>query len=132
LSNDTLKARVEIPKGSHNKYEYNEETGDMELDRRLFSAVSFPTDYGFIKETLTDEGEELDALVCVEDPTFPGCVVPVKPIAVFKIRDEDGLEHNVLCVPRQRAGLELPRGGRRSARQSEGRDLTLLLRLYRH
>ncbi len=94
-----LKVFVEATKGTRNKYEYNEETGALEFDRRLFAAVSFPTDYGFVPETRTEGGDPLDALICVDDPTFPGCVMPVKVIALFKMRDEDGPDHKVLCVP---------------------------------
>ena len=95
----SVKAFVEVPKGSRNKYELNEESGELEFDRRLFAAVSFPTDYGFILETKAESGDPLDALVCIDEPTFPGCVIQVKIIALFKMRDENGPDHKVLCVP---------------------------------
>ena len=94
-----MKAFVEVPKGSRNKYEFNPESGELEFDRRLFAAVSFPTDYGFIPETAAGSGDPLDALICIDEPTFPGCVVRVKIIALFKMRDENGPDHKLLCVP---------------------------------
>jgi inorganic pyrophosphatase len=94
-----LKAIVEIPKGSRNKYEFDEETGEIEFDRRLYSAVSFPTDYGFLPGTLSAQGDPMDVLVCVTEPTFPGCRVAVKPVALLKMTDEKGPDPKVLCVP---------------------------------
>lgn len=99
MAADSVKAFVEVPKGSRNKYEFNEDSGELEFDRRLFAAVSFPTDYGFIPETKTQSGDPLDALICLDEPTFPGCVIRVKIIALFKMRDENGPDHKVLCVP---------------------------------
>jgi inorganic pyrophosphatase len=99
MATEPVKAFVEVPKGSRNKYEYNEASGELEFDRRLFAAVSFPTDYGFISETRTGSGDPLDALICIDEPTFPGCVIPVRIIALFKMRDENGADHKALCVP---------------------------------
>lgn len=90
---------VEIPRGSRNKYEWNEELGAIALDRFLFSSVVYPTDYGFIPDTLASDGDPLDAMVAVSEPTFPGCVIPVKPIALFKMRDDKGEDDKILCVP---------------------------------
>jgi inorganic pyrophosphatase len=90
---------VEIPKGSRNKYEWDSELGAIKLDRFLFSSVVYPTDYGFIPNTLAEDGDPLDAMVCVSEPTFPGCVIPVKPIALFKMRDDAGVDHKIVCVP---------------------------------
>jgi inorganic pyrophosphatase len=90
---------VEIPKGSRNKYEWNEELQAITLDRFLFSSVVYPTDYGFIPDTLADDGDPLDAMVCVSEATFPGCVIEVKVIALFRMRDEEGVDDKVLCVP---------------------------------
>jgi inorganic pyrophosphatase len=73
---------VEIPGGSRNKYEWNDEIGGIVLDRRLFTSMSYPSDYGFIEGTLADDGDPLDALVLVSDPTFPGCRIRVRPIGV--------------------------------------------------
>ena len=96
---DPLLCYVEIPKGSRNKYEYDEELGAIMLDRFLFSSMVYPTDYGFIPKTLGENGDALDAMVCVSEPTFPGCVIPVKPIALFRMEDDQGVDDKVLCVP---------------------------------
>jgi inorganic pyrophosphatase len=90
---------VEIPKGSRNKYTWDEELGGIKLDRFLFSSVVYPTDYGFIPETRSPKGEPLDAMVCVSEATFPGCVIPVRVIAVFRTADEAGQDDKLLCVP---------------------------------
>ena len=90
---------VEIPKGSRNKYEWNEELKAITLDRFLFSSVVYPTDYGFIPETLAEDGDPLDAMICVSEATFPGCVIAVKPIALFKMEDEAGIDDKIVCVP---------------------------------
>jgi len=90
---------VEIPKGSRNKYEYNKKTGALTFDRMLFSSVHYPSDYGFIPETLALDGDPLDALVLVWEPTFPGCVIESKPIGLFKMWDEKGEDDKILCVP---------------------------------
>ncbi len=96
---DPLLCYVEIPKGSRNKYEYDEDLGAIMLDRFLFSSMVYPTDYGFIPNTLGEDGDALDAMVCVSEPTFPGCVIPVKPIALFRMEDDKGVDDKVLCVP---------------------------------
>jgi inorganic pyrophosphatase len=96
---DTLHCYVEIPKGSRNKYEYDSELGALKLDRFLFSSVVYPTDYGFIPETLSDDGDPVDVMVAVSEPTFPGCMIEVKPIAVLLMRDEKGEDEKILCVP---------------------------------
>jgi inorganic pyrophosphatase len=91
---------VEVPQGSRNKYEFDAERGVIKLDRHLFSSVVFPSDYGFLEETLTEEGgRRLDALVLVSEPTFPGCRIDVRPIGIFQTRDEAGVDDKVLCVP---------------------------------
>jgi inorganic pyrophosphatase len=89
---------VEVPKGSRNKYEYDEDLGGLKLDRHLFSSVVFPTGYGFLEGTLTEDGRHLDALVLVSEPTFPGCRIEVRPI-IFQMRDQAGIDDKVLCVP---------------------------------
>ena len=96
---EPLRCIVEIPKGSRNKYEWNEELQAITLDRFLFSSVVYPTDYGFIPQTLGLDGDPLDAMVCVSEPTFPGCVIAVKPIALFRMRDDHGQDDKILCVP---------------------------------
>ena len=92
---------VEIPKGSRNKYEWDHEHEVIRLDRFLFSSVVYPTDYGFIPDTLSLDGDPLDVMVCVSEPTFPGCVIEVKPIALFRMEDDKGVDDKVLCVPLQ-------------------------------
>jgi inorganic pyrophosphatase len=99
MDKGTLTCFVEIPKGSRNKYEYDMELGVIKLDRFLFSSMVYPTDYGFIPETLGLDGDPLDACVCVSEATFPGCVIPVKPIALFKMEDDKGIDDKILCVP---------------------------------
>ncbi len=90
---------VEIPKGSRNKYTFDPELGSIKLDRFLFSSVVYPTDYGFIPETLGLDGDPLDVMACVSEPTFPGCMIDVKPIALFRMEDDKGIDDKVLCVP---------------------------------
>ena len=90
---------VEIPKGSRNKYEYDPKRKAFKFDRMLFSAVHYPSDYGFIPETLAQDGDSLDALVLVWEPTFPGCVIETKPVGLFKMWDEKGPDEKILCVP---------------------------------
>src|SRR5262245_43773385 len=90
---------VEIPRGSRNKYEYDHHTGVIRLDRRLFSATVYPADYGFIPETLGLDGDPLDALVLLEDPTFPGCWVRSRPVGMLVMQDEAGEDAKIICVP---------------------------------
>ena len=90
---------VEIPGGSRNKYEWDDELGGVVLDRRLFTSTSYPSDYGFIEDTIAEDGDPLDALVLVSDPTFPGCRIRVRPIGVFHMSDEKGPDEKVICVP---------------------------------
>jgi inorganic pyrophosphatase len=90
---------IEIPKGSRNKYEYDKEQRLFRLDRMLFSSMHYPSDYGFITETLAEDGDALDALVLIGEPTFPGCLIRARPIGLFRMRDEKGLDHKILCVP---------------------------------
>jgi len=96
---DELNAIVEIPRGSRNKYELDKETGLFRFDRILYSSVHYPGDYGFIPRTLADDDDPLDVLVMVTVPTFPGCLIAVRPIGVFEMRDEKGLDEKVLAVP---------------------------------
>jgi inorganic pyrophosphatase len=98
-TDDPLLCYVEIPKGSRNKYEYDEELDAIVLDRFLFSSMVYPTDYGYIPKTHGQDGDPLDAMVCVSEPTFPGCVIPVKAIALFRMEDDAGIDDKVLCVP---------------------------------
>ena len=96
---DQLLAYIEIPKGSRNKYEFDEGINQVILDRFLASSTVYPTDYGYLMGHRGRDGDPLDALVCVSEPTFPGCVIPVKPIALFKMRDEKGVDDKIVCVP---------------------------------
>jgi len=90
---------VEIPQGSRNKYEMDHELHRIRLDRMLFTATRYPADYGYIDGTLGRDGEPLDALVIVGEPTYPGCVINCRAIAVFVMSDEKGPDDKVLCVP---------------------------------
>jgi inorganic pyrophosphatase len=90
---------VEIPSGSRNKYEWDPELGGIVLDRRLFTAMTYPADYGYVEGTLAEDGDALDALVLVSDPTFPGCRIRVRTIGVFHMSDEKGPDEKLLCVP---------------------------------
>ena len=95
----TLVAFIEIPRGSRNKYEFDEATGQIRLDRVLFSSVHYPTDYGFIPDTLAEDGDHLDILVLMQEPTFPGCVIEARPIGGLDMADEKGSDFKVLAVP---------------------------------
>ncbi|MGB5553721.1 MAG: inorganic diphosphatase [Flavobacteriaceae bacterium] len=90
---------IEIPKGSRNKYEYDFELKKIRYDRMIFSSMMYPADYGFLPESLALDGDPLDVLVLVTEPTFPGCVMEVKPIGVFHMADEKGPDEKVICVP---------------------------------
>ncbi|WP_116214687.1 inorganic diphosphatase [Streptomyces olivoreticuli] len=90
---------VEIPQGSRNKYEMDHERGRIRLDRLLFTSTRYPADYGFVEETLGADGEPLDALVLAGEPTFPGVVIRCRAIGMYRMRDEQGEDDKVLCVP---------------------------------
>ncbi|WP_102141707.1 inorganic diphosphatase [Mycobacterium hubeiense] len=90
---------IEITKGSRNKYEVDHETGRVKLDRYLYTAMGYPTDYGFIEHTLGEDGDPLDALVLLPEPVFPGCLVEARPVGMFKMVDDAGGDDKVLCVP---------------------------------
>ena len=94
-----VEVTIEIPKGQRNKYEVDHATGRIRLDRMLFTSTRYPSDYGFIEDTLADDGDPLDALVLLEEPTFPGCLITCRVIGMFRMRDEKGLDDKVLCVP---------------------------------
>ena len=95
----TFDVLIEIPKGSRNKYEYDFILNKIRFDRMLFSSMMYPADYGFIPETLALDGDPLDVLVLGSEPTFPMCVMEVKPIGVFHMADEKGPDEKVICVP---------------------------------
>ena len=90
---------VEIPKGERNKYEVDHETGRIRLDRTLFTSTVYPADYGYIENTLGQDGDPLDALVLLPIPTFPGCLIKCRAIGMFRMTDEAGGDDKVLCVP---------------------------------
>jgi inorganic pyrophosphatase len=94
-----LEVVIEIPRGSRNKYEMDQDTGVIWLDRELFTATRYPADYGFVPDTLAEDGDPLDVLVLVDEPTFPGCHIMVRPLAVFWMQDEAGPDAKVLTVP---------------------------------
>jgi len=96
---DAITVVVEIPTGSRNKYEMDHATGQIFLDRMLFTSVRYPTDYGFVEDTLAGDGDPLDALVFVGEATFPGCRIQVRPVGVFRMTDEKGEDEKILCVP---------------------------------
>lgn len=97
--NITFDVLIEIPKGSRNKYEYDFSLKKIRYDRMIFSSMMYPADYGFIPETVALDSDPLDVLVLVSEPTFPGCVMQVKPIGVFHMADEKGPDEKVICVP---------------------------------
>lgn len=98
-SDTTVEVMVEIAKGSRNKYEFDPDRKVIRFDRMLFSAVHYPSDYGFILDTLAGDGDALDALVLVWEPTFPGCVIEARPVGLFRMQDEKGPDEKILCVP---------------------------------
>ena len=92
-------ARVEVPRGSRNKYEIDQVHGGIRLDRVLYSPLHYPADYGYLLDTLAEDGDHLDVLIFVYEPTFPGCLVDVRPIGVLDMRDEKGRDQKILAVP---------------------------------
>ncbi|HEY2694791.1 MAG TPA: inorganic diphosphatase [Pseudonocardiaceae bacterium] len=90
---------IEIPKGEKNKYELDHDTGRIRLDRTLFTSTTYPADYGFVDNTLGEDGDPLDALVLLESPTFPGCLIRARPVGMFRMTDEQGGDDKILCVP---------------------------------
>jgi inorganic pyrophosphatase len=89
---------IEIPKGQRNKYEVDHVSGRIRLDRMLFTSTRYPADYGFVENTLGEDGDPLDALVLVDEPTFPGCLILCRAIGMFRMTDEKGGDDKVLCV----------------------------------
>src|SRR5579871_3565503 len=91
---------VEVTKGARNKDGFEPELGGIVFDRLLMTVATYPADYGFLRGTLGRDGDPLDALVCLSEPTFPGCLVPVKPLGLFRMHEEEGSDDEVTCVPR--------------------------------
>jgi inorganic pyrophosphatase len=104
MADEDLLAVVEIPKGSRNKYEFDEERGEIVLTRFLSSSTVYPTDYGFLRGHRGEDGDPLDCLVCVSEQTFPGCVIPVHAVALLKMHDEAGVDDKIVCVPHHDPG----------------------------
>ncbi len=98
MDQDAIDVVVEIPRGSRNKYEMDHETGRIRLDRRLFSAMVYPADYGFVDHTLGEDSDPLDAMVILDEPTFPGCVLRSRPVGVFWMEDDAGPDAKIICV----------------------------------
>jgi inorganic pyrophosphatase len=96
---EEVTAVIEIPSGSRNKYELDKETGLLKLDRVLYSAVHYPSDYGFIPRTLHEDGDPLDVMVMLKEQTFPGCMIDVRPIGVLKMLDRGEPDDKILGVP---------------------------------
>jgi inorganic pyrophosphatase len=90
---------IEIPAGSRNKYEVDHISGRIRLDRMLFTSTRYPNDYGYIEGTLGQDGDPLDAMVLLQEPTFPGCLIKCRAIGMFRMTDEAGGDDKVLCVP---------------------------------
>src|SRR6266849_6980038 len=105
---------IEIPRGSRNKYEVDHDSGLIRLDRTLFTATQYPADYGFVPDTLGEDGDPLDALVLVPEPTFPGCLIRSRPVGMFRMTDEKGGDDKILCVPAARTMVAVRSSGRRS------------------
>ena len=94
-----IHAVIEVPKGSRNKYEYDKEIGTIKLDRVLYSSLHYPGDYGFVPQTYFEDDDPLDILVMINQPTFPGCVIEVRPVAMFQMIDNGQPDHKILAVP---------------------------------
>jgi len=106
-----IEVTVEIPSGSRNKYEYDHRRHRYVLDRVLYSSVHYPCDYGFLEGSLAEDGDPLDVLVLISEPTFPGCVVRARPVGVLDMTDDKGHDYKILAVahddPRYEQAMEL-------------------------
>jgi inorganic pyrophosphatase len=99
MDRPTVDVLIEIPRGSRSKYELDEKTGRLRLDRVLYSSVHYPTDYGFILDTLAQDGDHLDVLLLCEEPAVPGSLQTARPIGVLQMEDEKGPDEKILAVP---------------------------------
>ncbi|HZR32551.1 MAG TPA: inorganic diphosphatase [Terriglobales bacterium] len=95
---DLVNAVIEVPLGGENKYEYDKKLQVFRLDRTLYSPVHYPGDYGFIPSTLAGDGDALDVLVLVDKPSFPGCLIEVRPLGVLEMLDQGLCDEKVLAV----------------------------------
>jgi len=93
---------IDIPKGSCNKYEYNEKDGYFQLDRTLYSPLFYPFEYGFIPQTESEDGDSLDVILLSSFPTFPGCVIKARPIGVLLMEDENGIDNKIIAAPNEK------------------------------
>ena len=96
---DVVTAVIEVPKGSRNKYEYDKKMEAFMLDRVLYSPVHYPAEYGFIPKSTYDDGDPMDILVIMEQPTFPGCIIEARPIGIMGMIDSGDKDYKVLAVP---------------------------------
>ncbi|GMA87687.1 hypothetical protein GCM10025868_29370 [Angustibacter aerolatus] len=117
---------IEIPKGQRNKYEVDHATGRIRLDRMLFTSTRYPADYGYVEGTLGEDGDPLDALVLLEEPTFPGCLIKARTIGLFHMRDEAGGDDKAALRAGRRPAAEAHPGPRRRQRVRPPRDPALL------
>ena len=98
MTRGPIEVTVEIPSGSRNKYEYDHVRHRFVLDRTLYSSVVYPCDYGFIDGSMAEDGDPLDVLVEISEPTFPGCVVRARPVGVLDMADDKGHDYKILAV----------------------------------
>jgi inorganic pyrophosphatase len=98
---ELVRVVVEIPKNSANKYEYDGELGVFRLDRALYSPMHYPGDYGFIPGTLAEDGDPLDVLVLVQEPSFPGCLIEVRPVGLLNMVDQQERDQKIISVPKR-------------------------------
>jgi inorganic pyrophosphatase len=96
---ELVTALIEIPSGSRNKYELDKQSGLIRLDRVLYSSMHYPGDYGFIPRTLHEDGDPLDILVRINEPTFPGCQIDCRPLGVLKMLDRGEPDDKIIAVP---------------------------------
>jgi inorganic pyrophosphatase len=99
LRDNCVMALIEIPRGSKNKYEWDEEMGGVALSRVLYQSVAYPAEYGFIPGTKAGDGDALDVIVMIDQPTFPGCFMRVRPVGILRLHQEGEQDDKILCVP---------------------------------
>ena len=98
MRNDVVEATVEIPFRSRNKYEIDKNTGKIKLNRVLFSAMGYPTEYGTIENTLAPDGDPLDILILATEPTYPGCVIPARVVGYLDMKDDGKGDYKLISV----------------------------------